>query len=321
MATVTRNGWSKPSTILFATEYPPNQSAFSYALAQALETEAHLAIFHVHAGEDAAASPDAGSQRSEYARARLMRSRFEPLAERAKALGLQCQIVVRTGDTAEQILQYMREKRVDRVFLGAHTPGPVGRFLIGSVAEQVLRSAEAPVGIVGPFVNEDNCRNCSTRTILCALGGHGRRHVVSAFAAELAAKHKAKLILQHVISPQDSYELAKGRSLDEIAKDLIRLIPDDLRGRVEVETHVALGDPTEELLYQGRVRRASLIVLGAHDASHFAAITPACFVYKVLAYARCPVMTLSPVLLRGCSGMTDDRPSYFGIDHFVAGVI
>lgn len=319
MATVVKTGWSKPSTILFATEYPPNQSAFSYALAQALETEAQLVIFHVYANEGA--SPSGAAQQPEYARARLIRNRFEPLAERAKALGVLCRVVVRAGNAAEEILHYMREKRVDRLFLGAHTPGPIGRFLIGSVAERVLRTAEVPVGIVGPFVNEDNCRNCATRIILCSLDAHGHRHAVAAFAAELAAKHRAQLILQHVIPPQDACELTRGRTLDEMARDLGKLIPEDVREKIEAETHVVVGDPTEELLYQGRVRHASLIVLSAHDASHFAAITPASSVYKVLAYARCPVLTLSPVLLRGCGGSANEQASYYDNDHFVAGVI
>jgi nucleotide-binding universal stress UspA family protein len=52
---------------------------------------------------------------------------------------------------------------------------------------------------------------------------------------------------------------------------------------------VALGDPTEEILYQGRAQQANLIVLGAQGASRFAAMTRSGIVYKVLAYAQCPV--------------------------------
>ena len=63
---------------------------------------------------------------------------------------------------------------------------------------------------------------------------------------------------------------------------------------------VVPGDPTEELLYQGRAQQADLIVLGAQGASAFAAITRHGVVYKVLAHAHCPVMTLSPVVLAEC---------------------
>ncbi len=37
MATHIQPGWSKPSTILFASEIPANEKAFAFALAQASE--------------------------------------------------------------------------------------------------------------------------------------------------------------------------------------------------------------------------------------------------------------------------------------------
>jgi nucleotide-binding universal stress UspA family protein len=80
---------------------------------------------------------------------------------------------------------------------------------------------------------------------------------------------------------------------------------------------VALGDPTEELLHGGRAQQANLIVLGAQDASHFAAITHASTVYKVLAYAHCPVITLSPIVLGEC-GVKKDRPR--ASEAYLAGV-
>jgi hypothetical protein len=63
---------------------------------------------------------------------------------------------------------------------------------------------------------------------------------------------------------------------------------------------VVPGDPTGELLYQGRAQLADLIVLGAQGASAFAAITRHGVVYKVLAHAHCPVITLSPIVLEAC---------------------
>jgi len=37
MAAVIKPGWSKPSTVLFASEIPANEKAFAFALAQATE--------------------------------------------------------------------------------------------------------------------------------------------------------------------------------------------------------------------------------------------------------------------------------------------
>jgi nucleotide-binding universal stress UspA family protein len=154
-----------------------------------------------------------------------------------------------------------------------------------------------PVSIIGPDVVDGTYRNFATRTILCAASLHEATSVVAAFAAELAVQHHARLILQHVIRPQDRAEFLAGRSLDELEANMLSLVPTELQGKVGIETIVVPGDPTEELLYQSRAQQADLIVLGAQGASAFAAITRHGVVYKVLAHASCPVITLSPVVL------------------------
>jgi len=215
--------------------------------------------------------------------------------------------VVRSGSAGEQILAYVDGRKIDRIVIGAHSPGPIGKLLVGSVAEAVLRNANVPVTIVGPYVVEDTYRHSADHTILCSAGTRESSRVVASFAAELAARHKASLILQHVIPPQESAEVLAGRTLDQMENELFSLIPVRLRDRVDVRTRAVLGDPTEELLYQGRSQCANLIVMGAQGASQFAAVTRAKIMYKVLAYAQCPVITLSPIVLAEC-GAGEDRP-------------
>jgi len=48
MAAALKPGWSKPSTILFASEIPANQKAFAFALAQAQEFASDLILFHAY---------------------------------------------------------------------------------------------------------------------------------------------------------------------------------------------------------------------------------------------------------------------------------
>jgi nucleotide-binding universal stress UspA family protein len=299
-------GWSKPTTILFASEIPVNEKAFGFALAEAAEFGSNLILFHAYDRIDIAACGSCGPGHDDFAQARAEKRRFEPFAQRAGNLGIHCRIVVRTGPAAEQILAFLGERKIDRVVMGAHSPGPIGKLLVGSVAEAVLRNASVPVNIVGPYVVEGAYRNLAGRTILCSVGANGSRRVVAGFAAELAARHRASLILQHVIPPHESAEVLAGRTLAQVEAELPSLVPDGLHHKVSVRTRAVLGDPTEELLYQGRVQQASLIVLGAQGASQFAAVSRAGIVYKVLAYAHCPVVTLSPVLLAGC-GATEER--------------
>ena len=208
-------------------------------------------------------------------RARRRSDRLEPLAERARNLGIHCKIVVRPGSAADQILAFLRGRKIDRVVMGAHSPGPVGKLLVGSVAEAVLRNANVPVCIVGPNVVEGTYRNRVTRKVLCDVSKQEASRVVANFGAELAAKHNASLILHQVIPPQERAQVLGDRTIDQIEAELPSLVPVKLKRKVSVQTRVALGDPAEELLYQGRTQQANLIVLGAHGASQFAAITRA----------------------------------------------
>jgi nucleotide-binding universal stress UspA family protein len=317
MAVSLEQGWSKPSTILFASDFPPDEKAFAFALAEAAGFGADLIILHAYDSFDLAASQ--ASAICDCSNTKDRRDRLEPLAERAMDKGIHCKIVVRPGLAADQILAFLRERKVDRVVMGAHCPGPVGKLLVGSVTEAVLRSANVPVCIVGPNVVESTFRNAVNRMILCDVSKQEVSKVVAKFGAELAAEHKASLILQQVIPPQMRTEALTDQAIQRIEAELSTLVPPQLQRKVRLQSRVTLGDPTEELLYQGRALKANLIVLGAHGASQFAAITRAGTVYKILAFSYCPVITLSPIVLAEC-GASEDRPLLSEVN-YLPGVI
>lgn len=319
MAIPMKPGWSKPSTILFASEIPANEKAFAYAVAQAAEFGSNLILIHVYDTLVVAASESSGIRYYDYAAAaRSEIQHLEPMAKRVRAAGIHCEVVVRSGLAADQILAFAREREIDRIVMGTHSPGPIGKLLVGSVAEAVLRTAKVPVYIVGPDVVDGTYRNFATQTILCAISLLEASPVVAGFAAELAAQHNARLILQHVIRPQERQEVLAGRTIDQIEADLLAMVPDRLQNKIAVQSIVVPGDPTEELLYQGRAQQADVIVLGAHGASAFAAITRNGVVYKVLAHSHCPVMTLSPVVLAECGALAEKRPQG---EAYLAGVV
>lgn len=301
MAVNMKPGWSKPATILFASEIPANEKAFAFALAQAVEFNAELILFHAYDTLVVAASEQSGIRYYDYAAAaRAEKNQLEPLAQRVRDAGIRCEVVVRPGLPADQILGFAREREIDRIVMGTHSPGPIGKLLVGSAAEAVLRNAPLPVYIIGPDVADAGYRKFATRSVLAALSMHDTSPAIAAFAAEVAAQHSAGLILQYVIRPQDRAAVMSGRSIDQIETDILSLIPVELAEKISAQAIVVPGDPTEELLYQARAQQTDLIVMGAQGASAFAAITRQGVVYKVLAHAQCPVLTLSPVVLAAC---------------------
>ena len=55
---------------------------------------------------------------------------------------------IETGDPADMILDYVHEHDVDHVVIGCHGRSGVARWLLGSVAEAVVRRAPVPVTAV-----------------------------------------------------------------------------------------------------------------------------------------------------------------------------
>jgi nucleotide-binding universal stress UspA family protein len=77
------------------------------------------------------------------------------VAERAAEAGVTVETAVETGVVHRTIVDYIPENDIDLVVMGTHGRTGVGRVLLGSVAERVVRTAEAPVLTVGPKVDED----------------------------------------------------------------------------------------------------------------------------------------------------------------------
>jgi nucleotide-binding universal stress UspA family protein len=303
-----------------ASEIPTDEKTFAFALAQSVEFGAELIVFHAIDAVALASSDTSAIHNFDGAKAAHSKMCcLESLAQRAGDLGIKCNIVIRPGFAADQILTYLHERKIDRVIMGANSPGPIGKLLVGSVAEAVIRNANVPVCIVGPHVVSNAFRDTATRNILCDVSAEEGRRVVASFGAELAFEHHAKLILQDTIRPQEKGNTLADRTIGQIEAELPSLVPVELKGNIRVRTKVALGDPTEELLYGSRALNASFIVLGAQDASHFAAITRAGIVYKLLAFAQCPVIALSPAVLAEC-GAGEHKPRKPEIN-YVAGVI
>lgn len=70
---------------------------------------------------------------------------LETLASEARERGLKTYVTVRDGDPTEEIVQYAESEGVDLIALGTTGRGGFERFLVGSVADEVIRTAPVPV--------------------------------------------------------------------------------------------------------------------------------------------------------------------------------
>ncbi|HWG20978.1 MAG TPA: universal stress protein [Terracidiphilus sp.] len=300
-----RNRWTDPSVILVATDLSDLDRLMPHALDQAASTGARLILLHVLALSEAIASDASGMPYYDPGGALDIAAKIlSTWCETARKNSIVCDSVVREGNAAQQVLSAARQFHADRILLGTRSRGKVSKLLIGSVAEQVLRSVHIPVITVGPEAHLPAGVNPPQRVVLHATTLRETSRPSAVLAAQIAATLDARLVLLHVL-PHLPEMQRRGlpTGLDSAAMQQLRDLAADtaaataLDSTVVIEPKVAHGNPSIEILAESSERNACLIVLGANHRSAFESLTRDRTVYKVLAHARCPVMTLRETLI------------------------
>lgn len=74
----------------------------------------------------------------------------ERIVQQARSAGAEATFLVWEGDPGETIVTAADSERADLIVVGTHGRGSIGRFLIGSVSDYVVRHAHCPVLVVRP---------------------------------------------------------------------------------------------------------------------------------------------------------------------------
>jgi nucleotide-binding universal stress UspA family protein len=302
--------WTHPAVILVAIDLGDLDRLMPFALEQARQTGARLILLHAVASStamsvDAMAMPCYDpSAALEFAEKSL-----RPWCEVARRQNIMCDGLVREGRVTEQIAAAARQFQVDRILLGTRSRTRPGRMLLGSVAEQVLRSVNLPFITVGPEASLLAERGGEEHVVLHATSLKENSRPSAALACQIAAEMKAKLVLLTVLPPIDEMRregLPTG--MDSAAMLELRLLAAETGAGcfLDIEPVVAHGNPAIEILAEASERHAGLIVLGAATRSSFENLTRDRTVYQVLAHARCPVLTI-------CEAQ--DMPGEYGMEN------
>jgi nucleotide-binding universal stress UspA family protein len=267
-----------------------------FALDMAGETEAKLQLLHVLPITEEIAANAAGMPYYDREGAVCAaKNMLEPWCERARKLGLQCTVTIReNAPVAWEIFAVARITRPDRLILGTRSLGKLGRLLLGSVAEQVLRSADLPVFTVGPEAHLAQQSSGRQASVLFATALRMSCHANAALACQLAISYKAKLVILHVLpatseNGRDGSHTLYSTILDELQQLAHKMAVDSC---TNVDIKVAHGNPAAEILTEATASQARLIVMGATDYSAFDSITHDRTICQVLARAQCPLLSL-----------------------------
>ncbi len=135
-------------TILLATDLQPaSEPATTEALALAAALEVRLLIVSVIDPGQRRAPGRRVEERVDQIRERR-EAAAQDLVARGRRLGADVSFLVWEGDPGESIVEAAVAEGADLIVVGSRGRGAVGRFLIGSVSDHVVRHATCPVMVV-----------------------------------------------------------------------------------------------------------------------------------------------------------------------------
>ncbi|RXK46874.1 universal stress protein [Halorientalis pallida] len=204
--------------------------------------------------------------------------------------------VVRAGIPSEEILDYADEAGADLLVMGTHGRTGVRRYLLGSVAEKVVRLSDVPVLSVHPA--EVDVGSVPYERILVPTDGSDGASVAVDCATDLATTYGAEL---HAVSVVDTGAMAPDVQFDVIMDQLQN------RAQTAVETVTAAAskagvEDTQTAMLEGRAHdaiesyaedeRIDLIVMGTHGRSGLDRYLLGSVAEKLVRTASVPVLTV-----------------------------
>ena len=277
--------------ILFATDFEASASrALPFAVALADRYGAKFYAAHViPPGAYALARPESIALTLEELQAhasRVLNQIIDPLRQHGQC----CGTLLGCGDIIAVLVEFVRNHGVDLVVVGTSSRGGLGKVLLGSTAEEIIRVAPCPVLTVGPHVTAE--ASVGIRSIVCATDFSLGSLRAAEFAVSLAHEYQADLTLVHVV--EDVLTESPDRAIQLTEQRLREMIPSEPQLPYEPEVVVEIGPVAERILAVANELIADIIVMGvrgagafAETASHFGSIA-----HRVVALARCPVMTV-----------------------------
>lgn len=212
---------------------------------------------------------------------------------------------VRHGQVWKNLAAIIEENEIDLIVVGTHGRTGLGKLLLGSVAEDILRHAECPVLTVGPKVSgraklpafQSRGRDLAPlelelQQIVFATNFAHNASLVAQQAVALAEEFRSRLTLMHVI--EDYAQLGrKPGPIEDGVRKLQELIPKNAALQYVPETVLEFGSAPERILKVASEREADMIVLGARSSVDVGTThLPWSSAHHVIAQAHCPVLTV-----------------------------
>lgn len=279
--------------ILFATDFSSSsEKAESYAKTLARRFASTVEVAHIFDPSVVTSYNEATLGFPAPVKRKLSDKSLEEVRSDFASDGIKVSAIEQEGHfPAADLLKIAKADDVDLIVAGTSSHTGLGRLILGSTAEGLIRNAHCPVLTIGPNVELPTVTPPYFQTIIYATDFSPEAAKAAAFALSFAQDGGARIVLCFV-QKEAPTKLGK-KLMDETFKTALqRLVPESSYDWCNPEFVVEHGEASSAILSLAERIHADLIVLGAHKSSfwltHFEhGVTP-----DLLALARCPVMTV-----------------------------
>lgn len=217
------------------------------------------------------------------------RKHLQSVAAPLREGGARVETQVLIGDAAERILSHSLEDPPSLIVMATHGRTGIQRWTRGSVAERVLRGAQAPILLANPLAL-DAATETRFKRILVPLDGSRESAQVLPLAREIAKLYGATLVLH--------FAVPVAMPVEGVAS--VMLSPADARAVLEphkqacagvaVEVTTGAGDPAASILDTVDATKCDLIAMTTHGRSGVSRWVFGSVAEHVARHAKCPLL-------------------------------
>jgi nucleotide-binding universal stress UspA family protein len=276
------------------------EHALPMAIDFALRAGATLKLVHVHTTIPAEGMVMMYAPMEPPAREREL-TYLQSVAKRVRtASGVRVTTDLLDGPVPDAISEYAQATGSDLMLLCTHGRGPLSRFWLGSVADELIPRTAIPVLLVKP--NEDLAdfsKKPVLRRFLIPLDGSELAEQILEPAVELGNLTGAGFTLLRVIEPLPVLDY-RTVELEDKARDYLDRVASFLQERsLQVQTRVIVQpDIACAIVAEAQAHSTNLIALATHGRRGLARVMAGSVADKVLRGASTHVLILHPLLQR-----------------------
>ena len=200
---------------------------------------------------------------------------------------------------AETIVAYAEDEAIDLVVMGTHGKRGLRRLLIGSVTEEVARTAPCPVFTVRAADGHMPARK--VRTILAPVDFSDASTLAVRHAKELALTYGSQVTLLHAVEEAvypsaygvEAAPLPNPNIVDRVEKSLANMARDEI-GYEHVTVEAKIGYAPSVILDHAETADVDLIVIASHGRTGLERMLLGSVAERVVRRAPCPVFIVKP---------------------------